>query len=101
MLSVDRVLGAILQRVFDVVVREMKIAPQPQRDLAIHARLNLAQLLPVNLGVKSPAGVRVRGADDVGNSVVSCGFDHRHGCFDIRCSVIQAKEKMVMNINHV
>ena len=98
---IDRVLGAVGQRVLNIFNREMKIAPAVDSRNGPGDTLQFGYFAIDPLRVEREPCVSVRCGYDIGGTGFSGDFQHGDGILERLRAIIESGQNMAMDIDHV
>ncbi len=99
--SIDREVLGILHADLDVVVREMKVAAQQKLRTLANFFLELGTQLPVEVRVECVAVIAVGRRHQMRHAIRCCDATHRDGHRKRPCTIVNARQRMGVNINHM
>ena len=96
---IDRVLFGIGDRVLNIVITQVEVAPQVQSQYVAGGCCNLGDPLLVQLRVEAVLGVRVRRSHQIGGAMFSRHANHGDGIFDGTRAIVQTIQHVAVNID--
>src|SRR5579872_1262189 len=98
--AVDRVFRWVLERILNILVRQMEVAAQAQLQAVAHVLPNRLDPLPVLFRIELIRMIRVRRAHNVRDPVRSGQFRLLHGPIEVPGPVVNSEQQMMVDIDH-